>query len=445
MRAGILILLPCYAAFSGLAGVPAPRLRRASSPLLQDVTRPARGDRGTADGQVVDGPVLSVEQLMAERPGPNVQVREVIDSMMAAVHRDYLNTPEHPFLGALCAMRFLSSTHQAASFERQGGPPAFERYLRQPHKQALTDWREYRTVGRPIVIERTNHPWEAYQQVDVRASADAEWSTIRWLLVKEQFVAREGEDEGDAELGYASGGRFAWRVDGVFSEEPDEADAPDESWWAVAWEAPLDVETQRALFDEFDEDGSGAIDEGEIWAIVRRLGIRIDGGRAGLRRLMNEIDDDKSGEIEFDEFTALLQRADGGCSQADFAAALARSATTESPRQVVEQVMRGMRRPDEPYRDHGAATAVRYCSPTNGASSLTPEAFAGYLREPWYKLLLEWEEMELDDDEDIDAAGNSAEVDVQVRRDADDSFSIVSFRLSRHNARWLIDSLTITE
>jgi len=309
MRAGMLILLPCYAAFSGLAGVPAPRLRRASSPLLQDVTRPARGDRGTADGQVVDGPVLSVEQLMAERPGPNVQVREVIDSMMAAVHRDYLNTPEHPFLGALCAMRFLSSTHQAASFEKQGGPPAFERYLRQPHKQALTDWREYRTVGRPIVIERTNHPWEAYQQVDVRSSTEAEWSTIRWLLVKEQFVAREGEDKGDAELGYASGGRYAWRVDGVFSEEPDEAEAPDEEWWAQAWEAPLDVETQRALFDEFDEDSSGAIDEGEIWAIVRRLGIQIDGGRAGLRRLMTEIDDDKSGEIEFDEFTALLLRA----------------------------------------------------------------------------------------------------------------------------------------
>ena len=35
--------------------------------------------------------------------------------------------------------------------------------------QALTDWREYRTVGRPIVIERTDHPWEAYQQVDVRS------------------------------------------------------------------------------------------------------------------------------------------------------------------------------------------------------------------------------------------------------------------------------------
>ena len=54
MRAGMLILLmlPCYAAFSGLAGVPT-LLRCAAqlAHLLQDVTRPARGDRGTADGQ----------------------------------------------------------------------------------------------------------------------------------------------------------------------------------------------------------------------------------------------------------------------------------------------------------------------------------------------------------------------------------------------------------
>ena len=58
MRARALLLLPCYSCFSGLAGVVSPRprasarLRRASAPLLQDVTRAARGDRGTADGQV---------------------------------------------------------------------------------------------------------------------------------------------------------------------------------------------------------------------------------------------------------------------------------------------------------------------------------------------------------------------------------------------------------
>ena len=84
-------------------------------------------------------------------------------------------------------------------------------------------------------------------------------------------MPKEGEDAGDATLGYASGGRYAWRVDGVYSEEPDEAEEPDESWWSVAWEAPLNIETQRALFDEFDADGTGGIDEGEILTLTLTL------------------------------------------------------------------------------------------------------------------------------------------------------------------------------
>ena len=76
----------------------------------------------------------------------------------------------------------------------------------------------------------------------------------------------------------------------------------------------------------------------------------------------------------------------------------------------------------------------------------TPRAtLPGPQQEPWYKLLLEWEEMELDDDEDVDASGNTAEVEALVRRDAADSFSVVNFHLSRHDARWLIDSIAITE
>ena len=114
-----------------------------------------------------------------------------------------------------------------------------------------------------------------------------------------------------------------------------------------------------------------------------------------------------------------------------------------------------MRRPDEPYASAGeaapaggstgAAVAVRYRSPTNGASSLSPEAFAAYLQEPWYQILTQWEEMEIDDDDDIDASGNTAEVEVLVRRDSADSFSVVSFQMSRHDARWLVDGLGITE
>ena len=39
----------------------------------------------------------------------------------------------------------------------------------------------------------------------------------------------------------------------------------------MAWEAPLNIETQRALFDEFDADGTGGIDEGEILTLTLTL------------------------------------------------------------------------------------------------------------------------------------------------------------------------------
>lgn len=38
---------------------------------------------------------------------------------------------------------------------------------------------------------------------------------------------------------------------------------------------------------------------------------------------------------------------------------------------------------------------------------------------------------------------NVAEVDTLVRRGDDSSWTIVNFRMSRHNGRWLMDSLSI--
>ena len=128
---------------------------------------------------------------------------------------------------------------------------------------------------------------------------------------------------------------------------------------------------------------------------------------------------------------------------------------TESPAQVVETVMKALRHADEPYTLHGAEVAVRYCSPTNKASQLSPQAFAAYLREPWYEILTEWDEMQVEgasESDDVEAflaerweqlRTNVADVDTLVRRDGDDSWTIVNFRLSRYNGRWLMDSLTI--
>ena len=103
---------------------------------------------------------------------------------------------------------------------------------------------------------------------------------------------------------------------------------------------------------------------------------------------------------------------------------------------------------DEPYPLHGAVVATRYCSPRNRASELSPEVFANYLSDPWYSVLAEWDEMQFDDDEEgaqeevgFDEA--NVELEVLVRREGQESFSIVSWILSSYDGQWLIDSMNI--
>jgi len=114
-----------------------------------------------------------------------------------------------------------------------------------------------------------------------------------------------------------------------------------------------------------------------------------------------------------------------------------------TPAKVVDTVMRALRQPDEPYPLHGAQVAIRYCSPTNRASQLSPQSFAQYLREPWYAVLTEWDDMQLDEEEEEEEATGVVSHDVLVKRAGDDSWTIVAWKLSKHNGRWLTDSLTI--
>ena len=67
-----------------------------------------------------------------------------------------------------------------------------------------------------------------------------------------------------------------------------------------------------------------------------------------------------------------------------------------------------------------------------------------YLKEPWYEILTQWDEMEIEDeDEDEWSEQNEVSLDVLVKRSADESFSVVNWQLSKHNGRWLTDSLSI--
>ena len=119
--------------------------------------------------------------------------------------------------------------------------------------------------------------------------------------------------------------------------------------------------------------------------------------------------------------------------------------TMETPRAVIERTMLALRRMDEPYPLHGAVTATRYCSPRNRASELSPEVFAGYLQDPWYAILGEWDEMQWaeDEEEEVEAGVSQTEVEVLVRREGEDSFSMVSWNLALYDDQWLIDSLNI--
>ena len=145
-----------------------------------------------------------------------------------------------------------------------------------------------------------------------------------------------------------------------------------------------------------------------------------------------------------------VERARAAAAEAATAAAAGggaadESVAPESPADVATTVMRALRANDEPTSLHGCEVAIRYCSPSNGASRLTPSGFAQYLKEPWYKIMTEWDELEVEDDaEPVTDDGSVVEQDVLVRRDGDASWTIVNWKPAPLGT-WLTDSLTITE
>lgn len=359
--------------------------------------------------------------VLYRQPSPALQPREVIATMMSALHRSSWDEPR-PYFGFEVALRFLAPTHQVAGVT----PRDFQRYLRQPHKQALLEWAEYKWEGELTIINNQ----EAFQQVSVRSGSDSPWTSVRWLLVR--------VDAGDTP-------HTCWMVDGVLVEEPDQFSGDD--WTAGIAQGktfePLTEAEMRTAFDRIDTDGSGAISKSELASAVAALGIVRS--EAELADVVMEIDADVSGEIEFSEFRGLLEKINSECHTGKFAADLAKSVRElETPSMVIDKVMRALREPDDPYPDHGAEVAIRYCSPTNRASSVSPATFMSYMDEPWYAILGEWDEIEISDDiDECSVETNACTVQALVKREDDESWTVVDWTLSRHNGRWLTDRLQI--
>ena len=355
--------------------------------------------------------------VLHRQPSPVLQPREVIATMMSVLHRSSWDEPR-PYFGFEVATRFLSPTHQVSG----ATPRDYARYLRQAHKVKLIEWSEYKWDGELTIIDK-----EAFQQVSVRSGPDGPWTSVRWLLVR--------VDAGDTP-------HSCWMVDAVFVEEPDVQEdiansEPEEC-------LPLDDAEIRQAFEFFDADKSGCISKDELTLATARLGIaRSD---QELVEVLTEVDVDASGTIDLEEFTELLKRVNSECRVGKFSAAVTEKVRSdvETPTAVVDKVMRALRNPDEPYPLHGAQVAIRYCSPTNRASKVSPSTFASYLKEPWYEILTEWDTLEIDEDVDEEASeASECTVDVLVKREEDDSPTVVCWELSRHSGRWLTDSLTI--
>jgi len=292
--------------------------------------------------QLCDAPILTLDPvesagLAKAQPTPALQPREVIKTMMTALHRANIDEPRMRF-GCEVAMRFLAPSNPAsrATLSR------FADYLEQPWYEALLTWSEYKWEGDVTLLGES----EAYQQVSVRADETVPWTSVRWILRRVPYY--ETSDQ--------------WMVEAVFVAEPD---------------------------------GGSEI-------------LRLSGSETSM-------------------------------------AVPSTAPRFATPAEVVTTVMQALRNRDEPYPYHGCEVAIRYCSPTNRASRLSPQAFAQYLAEPWYCILTEWDMMELDDDPDTSDDVSTIGQDVLVRREADDSWTIVNFQLSRYSGRWLMDSLSITE
>jgi hypothetical protein len=399
-------LLPGAAVFRP----PAVAINRASSIRL------------TADTEVFTPPTVEDRALLARAgPSPVLQPRELIQTMMQCLHSSSWDDPR-PYFGFEVALRFLSPSHQCFGFL----PRDFFRYLRQPHKQTLINWNEYKWAGDTTILEGE----EAYQQLTV-CDKEGVCQSVRFMLVR---VSPNAEPHSQ------------WAVDAVFVAEPDEEVKPDDQKWLVdTVTSPLPPGEAEDLFAQFDANGDGAISMSEFKDAVARLGIARSEDE--LRTVVEEVDADRSGVIEYDEFEKLLSMVNERCKLGKLATDVIASKTALEPSKVVETVMQALRKPDDPYPLHGAEVAIRYCSPTNRASQLSPQSFAQYLREPWYAILTEWDEMELEeedeDEEDEDECDGTAEQDVLVKREGDDSWTIVNWQLSKHNGRWLTDSLTI--
>ena len=110
-------------------------------------------------------PVVPLQHV---QPSPTLTPRDVVNSVMSALHRTNWDTPT-PYYGFEVALRFLAPTHMAKL--NNAKPGGYARYMRQPHKVGQITWNEFRFEGDVILLEGGSGPDEVPPPARVGTSA----------------------------------------------------------------------------------------------------------------------------------------------------------------------------------------------------------------------------------------------------------------------------------
>lgn len=171
-------------------------------------------------------------------------------------------------------------------------------------------------------LDEVRKLWDEFRTLDVKGRGSLSFEEFEQAVRKKCNLTQDEEipsyllEEQCKKIGIASWIKFeaylCWAVATAFSEEVMVPDPAQRYLRKLArdYKVPFDdIEMLKALYDRYDEDGSGGIDLNEFRQVLIELHANNNAGvkSAGpndktIKRYFTEVDKDESGTVEFEEF-----------------------------------------------------------------------------------------------------------------------------------------------
>ncbi|CAM9355964.1 unnamed protein product [Scytosiphon promiscuus] len=324
-------------------------------------------------------------------------------SHVATVTLQALRQNDVPYqnFGCEIAIRFSSTSNPASGFT-PGGMRTYIDDPSMPFYRILGDWVEMGRVG-DADTEITG-PGRANQQIRVRREEDTAWSTVSMEFVREEgcwLIERLWIDDKSVATGRADGGGGG----GVPPPRLTMAELFDEDR----------LEMMSCKYADYDPAYLGAA--GGDW-LEERPNPSLSPKAVALTCIIS------------------LRQNDDGSG--------ATTSTNTSKSLGDDEVSGGDAQEGKSALNQGCERVIRFCSPTNAASTLTPAHFAQYLNEPWYGIFKEWDELSFHS-EDISEDEGIANLVVLLRPEDEESWTSVNWELVKCDGMWLTERIWVVD